>query len=315
MATLSEFACKENDPVTEDKFTEDTMQILSTPTSTLRCYPGESDGPVVLMVHGLGSTGDIFARGARDGLAPWLAAEGYNVYVAELRDRVSIDSDKPDITQQQLLEEDFPQLFEAVFDTHPHQKLFLIGHGWGGVLLAATLIRHSAWVGRITGIVQLASRRLSQQRNWQQRLQFGFLWNQIGPVLGRYKGYIPLRGLGLGTADISLELHAESRDWQNSGIWRDPHNGFDYAEALSKIDWPPSLYLAGEKDRAWGHFEDVKAFARELGEHDAQLVLLEKGAGSSRSYGHYDLLTHPQAASDHFPLVLSWLARQGKTII
>lgn len=284
-------------------------------TSALQCYPGEPGAAAVLMVHGLGSTGAVFSGPSFSGLAPWLAAAGYNVYVADLRDRLSADSVKPDITQQRLLAEDVPQLLDALIQNHPDQKLFVVGHGWGGVLLAAVLIRQPALLTRVAGIVQVAVRRRALQRTWQQRLQCGFLWSQLAPKLGRYKGYIPLRGLGLGTADISLKLHAESQVWQNSSIWRDPHNGFDYAEALSKINWPPSIYLAGKNDRAWGHFEDVKAFAREFGEHDAQLVLLEKGAGSSRSYGHYDLLTHPQAATDHFPLVLSWLARQDKPII
>lgn len=96
--------------------------------------------------------------------------------------------------------------------------------------------------------------------------------------------------------------------WQNSCIWRDPQDGFDYAAALSAINWPSSLYITGSKNRAWAHYADVKAVARELGNHDAQLVLLEMGSSSARDYGHRDLLTGSQAANDHFPLVLGWLA-------
>lgn len=298
----------------ENSWTTSTIEVTPDSELQLRHYPGAKGGPAVLMIHGLGERSDVFAPSSGGGLAPCLAAAGYDVYVPDLRDRVSPDSVKPDITQQQLICEDLPALFKILAQNHPGQCFFLVGHGWGGVLLAAALIRQPVWIGQIAGVVQFAVRRRCAQYNWQQRLLIGGLWNRVAPALGRYKGYIPLCGLGLGATDISLALHAQSRIWQYSGIWRDPQDGFDYAAALSGISWPSSLYVSGNKDRVWAHFADVKTFARELGHHDAQLVLLEKGPGSARNYGHQDLLTHPHAASDHFPLVLSWLARQSKPL-
>ncbi len=297
-----------------DSFTTCSVEITPDSVVPLRHYSGGQGGPAILMIHGLGERAEIFAPASGGGLAPCLANAGYDVYVPDLRDRAVANSSKPDITQQQLICEDLPVLFELLTQRHSGQRFFLMGHGWGGVLLAAALIRQPAWIDQVAGLVQLAVRRTCSQRNWQQLIVIDGLWRRVAPALARYKGYVPLRGLGLGVTDISLELHAESLMWQNNGIWRDPQDGFDYAAALGGINWPSSLYITGNKDRAWAHCADVKAFARELGNHDAQLVLLEKGSGSARDYGHHDLLTHPQAANDHFPLVLSWLARQRKSV-
>jgi len=80
---------------------------------------------------------------------------------------------------------------------------------------------------------------------------------------------------------------------------------------VTGIGWPNSWYLGGRNDHCIGHPADISFFAHELGVHDAQLILLQKGSGSSRNYGHGDLLTHPSATIDHFPLILSWMTRQA----
>ncbi len=279
----------------------------------VRRFAAPADGPAVLMVHGLGERGEVFCPAAGGGLAPWLAQSGHPVYVAELRERASASSTIPDITQHQLICEDLPALFQLVAEEHPQQSFFVLAHGWGGVLVASALIRQPHWLERVAGLVQLGVRRVCAQRNWQRRLLLDLMWRRLAPLAGWRQGYLPLRSLGLGSVDLSRQLHDDSWMWQNGGKWRDPQDGFDYAAALAGIAWPSSLYLAGHKDHCLGHVADVRAFARELGGHDAQLVLLRKGSGSSRDYGHHDLLSHPQAANDHFPLILSWLARHAAT--
>lgn len=277
----------------------------------VRHFAAPAGGPRVLMVHGLGERGGVFCPAGSGGLAPWLAQAGYDVYVADLRERVCPGSPVPDISQHQLICEDLPALFQRMVEDQPQQRFFVLAHGWGGVLVASALIRQPRWLEQVAGLVQLGVRRVCTQRNWQRLLLLDLMWRRLAPLAGRRQGYLPLRSLGLGSADLSRQLHDDSWMWQNGGKWRDPHDGFDYAAALTGIGWPSSLYLAGRNDRCMGHVADVRAFVRELGEHDAQLVLLQKGAGSSRDYGHHDLLTHPQAADDHFPLILSWLARHA----
>lgn len=269
---------------------------------------GESGAPV-LMVHGLGEGGDIFCPAPGNGLAPWLADAGYSVHVADLRMRNSAEAPAANVSQYQLITEDLPALFEYIEQEHPQQRFFIVSHGWGGVLVACALIRRPEWLQRVAGLVQIGVRRVCHQQSWQRRLLLDLMWARVAPLLGRRQGVLALRSLGLGRVDISRQLHEEVRMWQNGGNWRDPQDCFDYAAALTEISWPDSLYLAGSKDHSMGHVADMRSFVHELGVHDAQLILMQEGSGSSRSYGHRDLLTHPQAVVDHFPLVLSWMTR------
>lgn len=268
---------------------------------------GES-GPAVLMVHGLGQSGDIFCPAPGAGLAPWLQQSGYSVHVADLRMR-SADG-LEGVSLHRLINEDLPGLFQQMDQQHPGQPFYIVSHGWGGVLVACALIRHPQWLERVAGLVQIAVRRECRQSGWRRRLLLDLMWGRLAPWLGRRQKRVALRALGLGRVDISSQLHDEVLMWQNGGIWRDPQDGFDYATALTGMSWPGSLYIAGGNDRSMGHPADIKSFARELGVHDAQLILLQKGTGSSRSYGHTDLLTHPQAVVDHFPLILAWMSQR-----
>lgn len=288
-----------------------TISTAAAPGADLLLRRFGDSGPPVLMVHGLGETGDVFCPAPDTGLACWLQQAGYSVHVADLRLRSCADAPAADISQYQLITEDLPALLERIEQEHPAEPAFIITHGWGGVLVACALIRQPQRLQRIAGLVHIGARRVCQQRSWRQRLLLDLMWGWVAPLVGHRRGVLALRSLGLGRVDIARQLHEEVRLWQNGGNWRDPQDGFDYAAAVTDISWPSSLYIAGRKDHCMGHPADIRSFARELGVHDAQLILLQKGTGSSRNYGHRDLLTHPQAATDHFPLILSWMTRQA----
>ena len=283
---------------------------LALQVSRLFTDPG---GPAVLMLHGLAEDSDVFCPRNGAGLAVFLAEAGFDVFVPDLRGH----GDSPprlvpgvSITQHDIVRQDIPALFELIDAYHPDEPLFAVGHAWGSVLLAAALARHPAWLRRIAGLVHFAARRVARGSGWRHWLMVETLWAKVMPALGKRKGFIPARALGIGSNDVSLALHAGQLAWSRSAEWRDLEDGFDYALRLGDLSWPAGLYLAGKHDKYLGQFDDVKAFAREFGPHDKQLILLQKGTGCSRDYGHNDLLTHPQASLDHFPLVLAWMQQR-----
>lgn len=270
-------------------------------------------GPPVLLVHGLVEDGGVFCPRNGAGLAVFLAEAGFDVFVPDLRGHgASPPKLGPgvSITQHAMVVQDIPALFELIENHHPGEPVFAAGHAWGSVLLAAALIRQPVWLDRIAGLMHFASRRVARNGGWRQRLMLDTLWGKVMPALGRRQGLIPARSLGIGSNDVSLDLHAGQLAWSRAAEWRDLDDGFDYALRLEELSWPPGLYLAGKDDKYLGQFDDVKAFARGFGPHDMQMILLQKGTGCSRDYGHNDLLTHPQATLDHFPLVLAWMQQR-----
>lgn len=278
----------------------------------LRCFGSESTtAPVLLLLHGAMADSRLYLAAQR-GLAGFLAEQGCCVYVADLRghgDSLPALGGQPPIEPRDLIRHDIPALLNALLERHPAQHLFVLSHGWGGVWLASALIREPQLLGRISGLVQLAVRRRAKAGGRWVRFARRALWGTLASLMGRFKGRIPASAMGLGSQDEACAIHAANLAWER-GEWRDLDDGFDYASALKNLAWPPSLYLAGDRDRVLGHVEDVRLFARELGRHDAQVILLEKGRGCSRHYGHTDLLTHPQAEQDHFPLIADWLAQR-----
>lgn len=276
----------------------------------MRCFGSSNTGAVLLLVHGALEDGRVFHPRNDQGLAGTLAAEGHTAYVADLRGHgqsaPALLESSAEVTQSALINQDLPALLEFVYSRHPGQPVFCVGHGWGGVWLVSALIRRPDLLTRIRGLLHFGVRRRQLHGSRATRLTSALFWQRLLPLLGRVKGVIPARAMAIGSADESTAIHATNLAWMR-GEWRDLEDGFDYASAIGKLVWPPGLYLAGESDRQQGHIGDVRDFARELGPHDAQIVLLEKGQGCSRRYGHADLLTHPQAEVDHFPLVLGWL--------
>ncbi|TVP88796.1 MAG: alpha/beta fold hydrolase [Pseudomonadaceae bacterium] len=274
----------------------------------------EASGPPVVLLHGLAEDGRVFYPAHGHGLASCLATAGYSVYVPDLRGHgQSTPAMAPGlvITQQALVSQDMPALFALLAESHSGQAWVGMGHGAGGLWLASALIRHPQWLTSCAGLVHFATRRASASNSWRKRLVIAWLWQGVLTRVSRVKGYMPAVALGAGTNNESCQLQREVLDWmQGASAWRDLTDGFDYANALQNVNWPPGLYLAGKADRVMGAATDVKAFARELGRHDAQVVVLEQGSGCSRNYGHNDLLTHAQAAMDHFPLVQEWLRQQ-----
>lgn len=270
-----------------------------------------TSGPVVLLLHGAMSDSRVFLP-AEHGLARYLAEQGCCVYVADLRghgdSQPALGGLQP-IRMWDLLQADIPALLEWLRSEHPDQRLFVVSHGWGGVWLAAALIRKPQLLASICGLVQLGVRRRALAGGRFTRFARRCIWGALASIAGRFKGRIPACSMGLGSHDESVDVHTVCLAWER-GEWRDLEDGFDYASALKSLAWPPSLYLAGDRDRVLGHMQDVRRFAHELGRHDAQVILLEKGRGCSRHYGHTDLLTHPQAEQDHFPLIADWLAQR-----
>ena len=120
-----------------------------------------TSGPVVLLLHGAMSDSRVFLP-AEHGLARYLAEQGCCVYVADLRghgdSQPALGGPQP-IRMWDLLQADIPALLEWLRSEHPDQRLFVVSHGWGGVWLAAALIRKPQLLASICGLVQLGVRR------------------------------------------------------------------------------------------------------------------------------------------------------------
>lgn len=266
----------------------------------------------VLMLHGVLENGRIFYHTSGKGLGCFLADQGFRVYCADFAGR---GLSRPvvargfDHSQQQLICQDIPALIAHVHQLH-QQKIHLICHSWGGVVLAASLARFP----RLTEFVQSCSyfgtkRRISQ-RSLERKLKIDWVWSQLAPWLCRRYGFLPAKQWRLGADNEPAQFLQDTVQWIEQLSFVDPSDQFDYAAAARQCAWPPSWFFAAVNDKVLGHPLDVKAFMLETDQQNARFSLLGREQGDAIDFDHISMLTHLAAQSGHFQRLSDWLKQQ-----
>ena len=273
----------------------------------LERFCGNANGPVAFLLHGSIENGKIFYSRSGKGFAPWLAKQGYDVFVA---DRRGHGQSKPSVSkastygQREELEVDLDLFLKQVNASRPDEKIHCIAHSWGGVQLLAYLGRHTN--DAIRSLTFFGSKRHISIGGLKKWVMVNFFWTFLAGVSKRTIGYMNARMLKMGSDNESVAQHNETDRWVKEKGWHDPYDGFDYAQALQEKDLPPILSMTGIADDVLGHPIDCQELLRESGYSD-QLVIVGKKYGNKQDYDHINLLTHPDALEDHFPRVLEFL--------
>lgn len=273
------------------------------------CNEDAPQGQPVLMVHGAIENGRIFYNEKGRGLGPFLASQGYDVYILDLRGR---GETQPRLApfdgygQTETIVEDLPLFMEYVHSQNP-QPMHLIAHSWGGVLLTSTLARFPELIEKVRSQVYFGTKRRVAAFNLEVLVKIKFMWHFLAPKIAKRKGFLPAKSMNFGSDDETIKSHLQSMKWTKTLHWTDEEDGFDYIQACRNIQWPPSKFVAAINDKALGHPDDVKRFMDEANYVDAKYVLLSKANGNAEDYDHISMLTAKTAADDHFADVVDWL--------
>ncbi len=279
---------------------------------TLQRFTGAAAGPPVLMLHGAIENGRIFYSESGKGLAPYLAENGFDVYVIDLRGHGKsmppIDRNSR-FGQTEAITQDIPACIEAVRRIRGPVQQQWIAHSWGGVLFTSVLARFPELIKQVDSLVYFGSKRTIRIWNIHRILKVDLVWKWVCPLACRIAGYLPARQLRIGSDSETAKFYRQSAAWVRNDAWIDSDDGFDYAKAIKKLSLPPTWYIAAVNDHALGHPNDVQDFMAAAGKQDCRYTLLSRENGNRHDYDHINMLTHPDAALDHFPQVLEWLRR------
>lgn len=279
----------------------------------MRRFYQNPEGQPIWMVHGSIEDGRIFYSNSGKGLAPFLAARGYDVFVADLRGRgkstPAIDH-KSNWGLAENLKEDFPAYIQKIKEIKGEQPQHWMAHSWGGVLQLAYLARYQP-LAAVKSLTFFGSKRRINTFSLQKLFQVDIMWNGFSRLLVRKYGYLPAKKYGIGSDSESKLSHSETHHWVVAKDWRDWRDGFDYRMALQQTELPPLLSLTGANDRVLGHPHDVQALARETGDATVKVQVVGKAGGFMHDYDHINLLTHPDAPKDHFQTVVEWLKQHS----
>ena len=268
-------------------------------------------GEPVFMLHSIAHDSATFLADDETGLACYLARQGYDVFVADLRGkgqswpRVNSDSR---FGLHQAITEDMPALLETVASKSGAAPQLWVGHGWGSVLMCSYYARYGDRHGVVRKMAHFGPRRAVREPNRRKNLCFKLWWRRVSAFFVWMNGYLPARTLRLGWSNESRASYQDYLRWSlPEEEWRDSEDGFHYSDAVLKQPLPPSFYFASVGDKTYGDLSDVKAFLHELGPHDGRLMVLSKAGGNQQNYSHMGMLQHKDADQDHFPILLDWL--------
>ena len=270
-------------------------------------------GVPIFMLHGLIENGFIFYTEKGKGLACYLAEQGFDVYVADLRGR---GKSRPAINststfgQYEAITRDIPLFLEKIQHLNS-QKVHLIAHSWGGVLITSFLARYPQWLAKVHTKTCFGTKRVVTVKTFEAYFKLGLMWRYIAPILAKKRGYFDAKKFKFGSDSETLLSLKESIAWVIPGQWRDQYDGFDYYLAAQNVTWPPTWHFTGINDQALGHKQDVKLFIDECGNSAAKFSVLSKQAGNLADYDHINILTHAQSVHDHFPKLVTWLKAQA----
>lgn len=277
----------------------------------LRRISQNRSGPPVFLVHGSIENGRIFYSKSGKGFAPWLAQQGYDVFVADLRGR---GESKPAISGRSrfglshTLQEDFPAFIRKIKELKGNVPQYWGAHSWGGVLMLAYLARPVVPV-QVQAMAFFGSKRRISIRSLKKFFMIDVMWNWVGKTTAAATGALYARQLKMGSDSETRHTHLQTHEWVVKRRWLDWHDNFDYAQALQAQQLPPTLYLTGAKDDVLGHPQDVERLMQETGCRRSELRVLGKANGYRHNYGHINILTHPEAQQDHFKEVLEWFRK------
>jgi len=267
--------------------------------------------PPVILIHGSIESGKIFYSASGKGYAPFLAQNGFDVFVVDLRGKGSstpVVNAKSKTSQTDTIMEEIPSVIDKVKEITGSDSIHLGAHSWGGVLLlSAYALFHSEW--KIKSMVFFGTKRRIGIRNFNKFKTIDLGWTMIGSIATFFCGYLPAKKLNMGSDDEPAKLYHQVDHWVHSKKWIDPETTFDYRKKLQSLTLPPIHFYTGINDTLLGHPEDVRRLAEETGQQHAIVRVLSKHNGNKQNYNHINILTHPDAVNDHFKEVLDLLKK------
>lgn len=272
----------------------------------------DNGGEPVAMLHGSMEDGRIFYSRKMQGLAPYLALQGYDVFVVDMsargKSKPPLARNTPD-NQTTAIVEEIPAFKSFIDEIKGNRKQHWVAHSWGGVLMLAYVARFGG--AGIASMSFFATKRRISVVHPERIFKVDIVWNIIGKIVANIYGYFPSKHLKIGSDNEPKHYHRQVVDWVYKRKWIDLVDGFDYNAAFKEVVVPPTLYLAGKNDAFLGHPTDVQKLIKEVGGTQDKFVLLSKATGHLHDYDHVNILTHPDAPQDQFPLVVEWMKQWG----
>jgi len=303
-----------------------TSHFIQLSTHKLHLMNIKSENPtksVCFLLHGAIENGEIFYSKKGQGLAPYLARQGHDVYIADLRGRgsssptVKEEGDSCNHGQREVIRDDIPRFIKFISLLSGVDKHTWIAHSWGGILQTSTQAYYPNMVANIHSQVYFGAKRRILTREWEYYTNFLFGFCFLTPFFHKYYGFYPGKELKIGSDNESTNSVLDTGKWARVdgkwGKWCDYNDNYDYSENYSKIpdeSIPPTWHLAAISDKMLGNPLDVKLWAAET-RQTHKYTILSKANGNKEDYDHVTMITGKHCDTDHFHEVSEWIYKHN----
>ncbi len=188
------------------------------------------------------------------------------------------------------------------FMTHDEAPLFMVGHSFGGH--AFGLLPNHERVARFYTFATGAG-----WHGWMprlERLRVLAMWHLVGPVLVRWKGYLPWKMLGMGE-DLPIGVYRQWRHWcQFPRYFFDDPQQAHLADAFARVRTP--IVAANASDDRWAPPASRDAFMAAYRGSAWQGVDVPAGRGGIGHMGYFRPVARPM-----WDAALNWFKQHPST--
>jgi len=307
----------------------------------LHRYAGtRRDWPPLVLSPGYGCNRHFFDSGDRYSLARFLAGEGFDTWVLELRGH-GLSEPAPGQRRRawsfdDLVFHDAPAALSHVAERTGRRSVW-IGHSLGGMVAYAALGCMASLSESVAGLVTLGTpvsfpsiespawRRIGQVFS---ALPIGARLPQRGALvafwtLGGWSSAMAEYGMNRANLDRQAFGHALPRllenlpgtvvrqlaQWSLSGECGSRDGAVDYRAGLQRIT-TPALIIGGAADHLAPPATVRSAYDR-IGSSRKQYREFGTSQGDSADYGHVDLIFGRHAPEEVFPVISRWIASEA----
>jgi predicted alpha/beta hydrolase len=297
-------------------------------------------GPPVVLCPGYACNRHLIDFDERHSLARFLARQGFDAWVLELRGR-GLSRPTPSCrtpwtwTFDDLAMFDLPAAVDHVAGA-TGRRVAWVGHSMGGLLLYAYLGRRAGDDVPVAAGVTIAAPvvfpatssellhrighvllQMPFSETIHQRLVLGALWHLVGHTSTLEIGMNPAnvdrrvvgRALPRAIGNVPRRKLQQLSHWSLAGEFSSADGRVDYRAALGGVR-TPLLVVAGSMDRL-ATPAAVQRALEHLPERTAEYLEFGRAQGHSIDYGHVDLVLGRAAPAEVFPAIADWLARRG----
>lgn len=251
----------------------------------------------VILLHGTYSMRNFWISPKGIGLGSYLADNGFDVWIPELRGHGLSPKGKAfsSITAEQQIRFDIPAIQNFVYQ-QTRTPVTWICHSFGGVYLLASLSVN--WLDQepIRGILTFGS-QISRGEGFLKIPPLAWLCIGILKLLGNF----PAPFFGMGPEVEAADAMIEVIQWKKfRGKWANAE-GISYWDGLNQIQIPVCCFAAAADKN--DPPEGCEILYNQIGSSRKAFTIFGKKNGFSKDYDHIGMIVSKEAQAEIWPLI------------